>query len=361
MEKLGQLAARGPVGPDRRGHPAEPLRAGLPGRAAADVLRAGRPDDPDALRRRRGPAAGACARSSAPGSCCSPRPCRRSSAGSCWPTRRRSCRPSTAMFGGFRERAATTYELLRSPGTAFVVVAAPEPDALREASYFVERLAAESMPLAGLVVNRTHPVLAGLPGGEGAGRGRRAGRARGRAAGRGGAAAARGPGGGGRAGDAGCSPGSPRRTRRVPVVRRARRCRPTCTTSTVCARSASGWPASRLGSADADVLVDVGVLALGVCRAVRARTSRPAGDAAEPAAHARSSRPRRRTRSGCPAPRPGTPCAPGTRCTPAWPCAAPCRGRTTRPDPRRGTSALTRQSACSDCPCPPPLAVVSTS
>jgi anion-transporting ArsA/GET3 family ATPase len=36
------------------------------------------------------------------------------------------------------------------------VVAAPEPDALREASYFVERFAEERMPLAGLVVNRVH-------------------------------------------------------------------------------------------------------------------------------------------------------------------------------------------------------------
>ena len=69
------------------------------------------------------------------------------------------------MFGGFRERAAQTYELLRSPGTAFVVVAAPEPDALREAAYFVDRLASENMPLAGLILNRTHPVLADLPAG----------------------------------------------------------------------------------------------------------------------------------------------------------------------------------------------------
>jgi anion-transporting ArsA/GET3 family ATPase len=66
------------------------------------------------------------------------------------------------MFGGFRERATATYELLRSPGTAFLVVAAPEPDALREAAYFVDRLSAEEMPLAGLVLNRTHPVLAEL-------------------------------------------------------------------------------------------------------------------------------------------------------------------------------------------------------
>jgi anion-transporting ArsA/GET3 family ATPase len=58
------------------------------------------------------------------------------------------------MFGGFRERADYTYQLLRAPGTAFLVVAAPEPDALREASYFVERLAQERMPLAGLLLNR---------------------------------------------------------------------------------------------------------------------------------------------------------------------------------------------------------------
>ena len=58
------------------------------------------------------------------------------------------------MFGGFRERAEATYQLLQAPGTAFLVVAAPERDALREASYFVDRLEADSMPLAGLVLNR---------------------------------------------------------------------------------------------------------------------------------------------------------------------------------------------------------------
>ncbi|WP_331271954.1 ArsA family ATPase [Motilibacter aurantiacus] len=60
------------------------------------------------------------------------------------------------MFGGFRERAEATYRLLAAPGTAFVVVAAPERDALREASYFVDRLERERMPLAGLVLNRAH-------------------------------------------------------------------------------------------------------------------------------------------------------------------------------------------------------------
>ncbi|MFJ4470136.1 ArsA family ATPase [Streptomyces sp. NPDC089424] len=59
-------------------------------------------------------------------------------------------------FGGFRTRADATYKLLQAPGTAFLVVAAPERDALREAAYFVKRLAAEDMPLAGLVLNRVH-------------------------------------------------------------------------------------------------------------------------------------------------------------------------------------------------------------
>ncbi|SEG82725.1 Anion-transporting ATPase, ArsA/GET3 family [Thermomonospora echinospora] len=67
------------------------------------------------------------------------------------------------MFGGFRERADKTYRLLQTPGTAFLVVAAPEPDALREASYFVERLAEERMPLAGLIVNRVHAVVPHTP------------------------------------------------------------------------------------------------------------------------------------------------------------------------------------------------------
>jgi anion-transporting ArsA/GET3 family ATPase len=64
-----------------------------------------------------------------------------------------------STFGGFREKADRTYELLKRPGTQFVVVSAAEPDALREATFFVDRLSAEGMPLAGLILNRTHPML----------------------------------------------------------------------------------------------------------------------------------------------------------------------------------------------------------
>ena len=62
------------------------------------------------------------------------------------------------MFGGFRERAEQTYRVLQAPETAFLVVAAPEPDAIREARYFAGRLSSQRMGLAGLVLNRVHQV-----------------------------------------------------------------------------------------------------------------------------------------------------------------------------------------------------------
>jgi len=79
------------------------------------------------------------------------------------------------VFGGFRGRAEKTYAVLQRPSTGFVVVATPDRDALREASYFTRRLAEERMPLVGLVLNRmatsvapldldrTRITLAGLP------------------------------------------------------------------------------------------------------------------------------------------------------------------------------------------------------
>ncbi|MEU2615864.1 ArsA-related P-loop ATPase [Micromonospora sp. NPDC007271] len=61
-----------------------------------------------------------------------------------------------SMFGGFRQRAEQTYRILQARETAFLLVAAPEPDAVREAAYFAGRLREERMPLAGLVLNRVH-------------------------------------------------------------------------------------------------------------------------------------------------------------------------------------------------------------
>ena len=58
------------------------------------------------------------------------------------------------VFGGFRARAEQTYAILQRPSTGFVVVATPDQDALREASFFARRLAEEKMPLVGVVLNR---------------------------------------------------------------------------------------------------------------------------------------------------------------------------------------------------------------
>ena len=55
------------------------------------------------------------------------------------------------MFGGFRERAQATYDLLKAPGTAFVVVAAPERDALREAFLGFEPDAVAGLDVAPLL------------------------------------------------------------------------------------------------------------------------------------------------------------------------------------------------------------------
>ena len=63
-----------------------------------------------------------------------------------------------STFGGFRERADATYALLKDTHTSFIVIAAPEADAIREASFFVERLNSDQMPLAGLVLNRVTEV-----------------------------------------------------------------------------------------------------------------------------------------------------------------------------------------------------------
>ncbi|MCA1832245.1 MAG: ArsA family ATPase [Actinomycetota bacterium] len=62
------------------------------------------------------------------------------------------------MFGTFKARAERVRELLGTQRTAFIVVASPETESLKEARYFVQRLGREQMPLGGVIVNRTHAV-----------------------------------------------------------------------------------------------------------------------------------------------------------------------------------------------------------
>jgi len=63
------------------------------------------------------------------------------------------------MYDGFKTRAAAVRALLGRPEVGFVLVTAPNELAIAEVLAFQERLAAERMPVAGLVVNRLTPDL----------------------------------------------------------------------------------------------------------------------------------------------------------------------------------------------------------
>ncbi|HEX7840431.1 MAG TPA: ArsA-related P-loop ATPase [Kofleriaceae bacterium] len=69
------------------------------------------------------------------------------------------------ILGGFRQRAEETFSLLRQPRVGFLLVASPEPMAVREALAFHERLTTAAMPFVGFVVNKVHasrPIAAGV-------------------------------------------------------------------------------------------------------------------------------------------------------------------------------------------------------
>lgn len=63
------------------------------------------------------------------------------------------------MDEGFKDRAARVEELLHGEDCAFVLVASPRADAVREAVYFADRLAEGGLSIRGLIVNRMHPLL----------------------------------------------------------------------------------------------------------------------------------------------------------------------------------------------------------
>lgn len=58
------------------------------------------------------------------------------------------------MYEGFKSRAASVRALLAQSDVGFVIVASPSPLSVDEALYFEEHLHEESMPIAGMVVNR---------------------------------------------------------------------------------------------------------------------------------------------------------------------------------------------------------------
>ena len=67
------------------------------------------------------------------------------------------------MYQGFADRASAVRDLLLSDRSGFVVVAAAEPDSLGQAVALSRRLAEDGFPLAGVVLNRVHPVPPGEP------------------------------------------------------------------------------------------------------------------------------------------------------------------------------------------------------
>jgi anion-transporting ArsA/GET3 family ATPase len=58
------------------------------------------------------------------------------------------------MYEGFKQRAAAVRALFTRPETGFVLVSSPSPLSVDEVLAFHERLRAEGMPIAGLVLNR---------------------------------------------------------------------------------------------------------------------------------------------------------------------------------------------------------------
>ena len=183
MEKLGQLRARprrGHLGPDRRRHPAEPLGAGLPRRAAPARLVPRRTVHPDARRRRPAPAVAALptvhrrrrrhGRRGAANVSRRPAARRRPDV-----RRRRSTRCSAGSASGpsATYRAAAGRRARRSSSS-------PPPSATRCARPRTSSSGwpTESMPLAGLVLNRVRPCRSApwltAATGAGGGSGRRA-------------------------------------------------------------------------------------------------------------------------------------------------------------------------------------------
>ncbi len=65
------------------------------------------------------------------------------------------------MYDGFAERAKAVRALLKSPYAGFVVVAAPQAEALAQAVALGRRLSEDGYPLAGVVLNRVHPLPPG--------------------------------------------------------------------------------------------------------------------------------------------------------------------------------------------------------
>jgi anion-transporting ArsA/GET3 family ATPase len=62
----------------------------------------------------------------------------------------------SGLFDNFQARIDKAYDVLRGPGTAFVVVSSPEEQVLGDAEYLSSKMGELRMPLKGVVLNRVH-------------------------------------------------------------------------------------------------------------------------------------------------------------------------------------------------------------
>jgi anion-transporting ArsA/GET3 family ATPase len=67
------------------------------------------------------------------------------------------------METGFRQRAESVQQLMRSDRTRFVLVASPRPDTVQEAEFFAGRLRESGLQVSALVVNRSTPRFGPAP------------------------------------------------------------------------------------------------------------------------------------------------------------------------------------------------------
>lgn len=63
------------------------------------------------------------------------------------------------LYDGFKNRAEKVNQLLRNPGTIFILITSAERNALSEAMFFHRKLVESSIPLQTVVVNRAYQLL----------------------------------------------------------------------------------------------------------------------------------------------------------------------------------------------------------
>lgn len=69
----------------------------------------------------------------------------------------------SGLFEGFKERSHRVMALMNEPGTAFLLICAPDPASIEQVRRFAGRLQSETLDIAGVVANRVHAPLADAP------------------------------------------------------------------------------------------------------------------------------------------------------------------------------------------------------